>query len=246
MAQLGHPGLHGSYIKNYKLIHNISILIWYYIGMSPYSWKKHHNVNHHQHTNTIDDLDKDWKPFLRTFKDIKWYPIHKYQHFYAPLIYSIGGLYYMWIMPIIFDYNFYSMFYFIFLMLISKKIFHKNYFKYWLIKTMVHSICFTMINNVTHMNEKVQSNSGKGKNFTEAQIFESSNYSENNFLITYLTGGLNYQTEHHLLQSIEPFHLPFLATHLKKKCIHKKNIFNSYFEIYKSHYLYLKNLSKKK
>jgi linoleoyl-CoA desaturase len=90
-----HDGSHDSFSSK-KSINKITAYSLNILGGNAQFWKQKHVVNHHTFTNieTLDD-DIDLKPFLRLHPDqeYKWY--HKYQHFYAGILYCMT--YVFWI-----------------------------------------------------------------------------------------------------------------------------------------------------
>lgn len=69
-----------------------------------------------------------------------------------------------------------------------------------------------------HTTFKTRTNIPKSKDWGEIQICESANFSEKNFFLTYLFGGINYQIEHHLFPKL-PHHLyPKISKIIKQEC----------------------------
>lgn len=67
-----------------------------FIGACTYTWRIRHNLIHHTYTNIVgSDGDLESMPLLRfcVKPGRKWF--HRYQHFYAPLLYCFASL--VWI-----------------------------------------------------------------------------------------------------------------------------------------------------
>lgn len=109
-----HDGNHGAFSKN-GYINQIAGWTLDMIGASAFTWRLQHMLGHHPYTNVLDAdeetekgngvdsalVDKDQEsdpdvfssyPFMRfhPFHKVEWY--HKYQHLYAPVLYSLMTL----------------------------------------------------------------------------------------------------------------------------------------------------------
>src|SRR6266850_6158465 len=84
-----HDGAHGSFSK-YKWINNVAAFSLNILGGNSFMWNMKHNVVHHAYTNVdgIDD-DIDIQPWMRMSETQKKYRLHKYQHIYFWLLYSM-------------------------------------------------------------------------------------------------------------------------------------------------------------
>ncbi len=94
---VGHDALHGSTSDDSRLnaVLGCSMDL---IGASSYLWRITHNVIHHTYTN-IHGTDEDLavSPLLRLspHADRRWF--HRWQHWYAPLLYSFTTLYWVFV-----------------------------------------------------------------------------------------------------------------------------------------------------
>src|SRR5262245_33606978 len=90
-----HDGAHGSFSR-YKWVNDLAALSVNFLGANNFMWKTKHNVIHHAYTNVdgIDD-DIDARPFLRLCESQKYYKMHRYQHWYFWMAYSL--LYIWWV-----------------------------------------------------------------------------------------------------------------------------------------------------
>src|SRR5689334_12779230 len=90
-----HDGAHGSFSTS-KLINLLAAFSLNVLGGNSFMWNMKHNVIHHAYTNVdgIDD-DIDIQPWLRMSANQKKYRLHKYQHIYFWVLYSL--LYLVWI-----------------------------------------------------------------------------------------------------------------------------------------------------
>lgn len=116
-----------------------------------------------------------------------------------------------------------------------------------IIEAITFSLLFTLINHITHDNELAEyNNEGKGC-WYKHQLKSTANWSCNNMFITHLLGGINYQNEHHLFQSVHHYHYPAIRKIVKQTCEEynvKYNEFSNYQSALYSHYKLLKKYSK--
>jgi len=90
-----HDACHGSY-SSHKWTNNVMGLTMNALGGNAYIWKQKHNILHHTYTN-IEGMDDDiaQSKLLRQSPTQKWMPIHRYQHIYLTLAYSLTI--FMWV-----------------------------------------------------------------------------------------------------------------------------------------------------
>ena len=93
MAGIGmnvmHDGNHDSF-SSIKWVNKFMGASMYFLAGNAYNWKIQHNILHHTFTN-IKGLDEDIDAgrIIRFSKNSEWLKIHKYQVFYAPLLYGL-------------------------------------------------------------------------------------------------------------------------------------------------------------
>jgi linoleoyl-CoA desaturase len=89
----GHDASHNTALKSKKanqILHFFSFLA---IGIDPLLWGLRHLRSHHLYANIEgSDIDIDKNPFLRLAPSHPRTPKHKYQHYYAPLVYMLALL----------------------------------------------------------------------------------------------------------------------------------------------------------
>ncbi len=90
-----HDACHGSYSSR-KWVNGLLSFTMNALGSNAMIWKIKHNILHHTYTN-IDGLDDDIAklPVLRLCPTQPRMPIHKYQHKYMFLVYSLSSL--LWV-----------------------------------------------------------------------------------------------------------------------------------------------------
>lgn len=240
-----HDGGHGSFSKS-KVINQVAALSLNVLGGNSFMWNVKHNIIHHAFTN-IDGVDDDIniQPFMRMSATQKKYKIHRYQHYYFWLLYSM--LYLLWMLVL--DYNKYfknkigvtplkqmstsdHIVFWVFkalniVMFIALPIYMVG-FSAWIIGFLtftvvtgfVISIVFQLAHTVEHTSFPMP-NEITGKLEDEwaiHQIKTTANFATNNRLVSWLVGGLNFQIEHHLFPKISHIHYPEISKIIRQAC----------------------------
>ncbi len=273
-----HDGNHGSF-SNRKWVNKLMGSSIYILAGNAYNWQIQHNVLHHTFTN-IHGHDEDLAAgrILRFSKHSKWFPYHKYQHFYSFLLYglmtinwAITGDFFQTIRYLKRKLSFKKS--------ISPKkqwinlIFTKIiYFTIWIVLPMVFlnlawwkiligffilhyiaGVILTIVFQLAHVVEKVEmplpSNLGNMKNsWAIHQLFTTSNFSTNNKILNWFSGGLNFQVEHHLFPKISHIHYKKISKIVKKTVLEFNLPYNEYRttrDAIKSHFNFLKLMGTK-
>lgn len=240
-----HDGSHGSFSNN-KFFNKLAGFSINILGASGIMWNNKHNIIHHTYTN-IDGIDDDIeiKPLLRMCKTQKKYFIHRYQHIYVWLLYTL--LLIVWLF--VSDYTKYfrkkvgtvpikkmSAFDHVafwvakagyFFMMVILPIYMVGFMS-WLIGFLVFtlfagfilSIVFQLAHTVEETSFPVpEGDTNKIENeWAIHQIQTTANFATKNKLISWLVGGLNFQVEHHLFPKISHVHYPEISKIIKKTC----------------------------
>ena len=84
-----HDGAHGSFSK-YKWLNGAAAFSLNVLGGSSFMWNVKHNIIHHAYTNIdgVDD-DIDIQPWLRMSSTQPKLAMHRYQHIYFWIFYSL-------------------------------------------------------------------------------------------------------------------------------------------------------------
>lgn len=94
---IAHDAAHGA-ISKHKVVNNLFLFLFDLLGANSYMWKKRHVYSHHIYPNIIhNDADLKQNPMVRIFPEDNYQSYHKYQHFYAPflyLLYTINWLFF--------------------------------------------------------------------------------------------------------------------------------------------------------
>jgi len=240
-----HDGGHGSYSDkkwlNEIMGHSLNVM-----GASTYFWKFKHNIVHHTYTNIEGhDDDIDIKPFIRTNKDQKRYFFHKFQHIYALFLYSITYLFWwayndfvkyfsgkilekkipemktkehigFWLTKVIHIA--------VFIVLPILVVGWKNALIGYLIISGVTGIIISIVFQLAHVVEDVDFPTPDAEtlkieeNWFVHQLQTTANFSTKSKFVSWMTGGLNFQVEHHLFPRISHIHYPAISRIVQQVC----------------------------
>lgn len=235
MAGIGlsimHDANHGSYSRN-QTVNNVLGYLLNYIGGYHLNWKIQHNLLHHSYTN-VEGFDEDIDaPIMRLSPNRERKGIHRYQAFYAPLIYGIMTLY--WISTKDFGQlkrydrkNLLASQKRSFKNALTELIVNKIWYAgialalpiifsglpWWQILigfVVMHMICglvLALIFQTAHVIEETEffvpdENSSVENTWAIHQMRTTANFADRSLIFSWLIGGLNYQIEHHLFPNI--------------------------------------------
>ena len=240
-----HDGGHGSFSPS-KTWNKIAAFSANALGASAIMWNNKHNIIHHTYTN-IDGVDDDIeiKPLLRMCPTQKKYVIHRFQHIYVWILYTLLLLVWLFVS----DYTKY------FKQKVGdvaiKKMSPYDHFAFWAAKAgyafmmialpiymlgftawlvgflvmvlfagFVLSIVFQLAHTVEETAFPVAAfDSNRIENeWAIHQIETTANFATKNKLISWLVGGLNFQIEHHLFPKISHIHYPAISEIIKNTC----------------------------
>ena len=240
-----HDGAHGSF-SQHKWINNLAGLSLNFLGANVFMWKTKHNVIHHTYTNIAEvDDDLNARPFLRLCEAQKPYKIHRFQHMYFWLVYSF--LYFWWVfvtdyrkyftqkigvIPVrnmeISDHLLFWGFKALHLVLFVIIPIQYVGFSVWLIGFLTYAFSAGFVLSlVFQLAHSVQGTDFPTPNTDTGNIEEvwivhqlktTANFATKNKIVSWFTGGLNYQIEHHLFPGISHVHYPALRRIVKQAC----------------------------
>jgi linoleoyl-CoA desaturase len=269
-----HDGSHGSFSKSRKL-NEMASLLFNVLGANAFMWNTKHNVIHHSYTNIdgVDD-DLDARPFLRLCETQQHHKIHKFQHFYFWLVYAM--LYFFWVfftdyakyftrkvgsmplkkMKLADHFSFWGFKVFHAIIFVILPIYMVGFLpwligflSYGLFAGFVMSIVFQLAHTVeeTHFPIPVQATNKMEDEWAIHQIKTTANFATHNKVISWFTGGLNFQVEHHLFPKISHVHYPALNKIIKETCAEYGIGYNEFPKMrlaVASHVSHLKQLSR--
>lgn len=212
---VGHDTFFKSRIANRRICFSVGVLF----GANLKLWRDQHE-HHHDHPNTPDDTDAE-VPFLRLHKDQKWKWYHKFQPYYAFILYTLG--YFSWVMmrdirrclrgiPGV-----------------SKPMQGREKWKFFLEKTLyvlfmigfplymdgyralgllgiifiTTGFCLALIFQPAHINtlsEAVDRSEAEKMGWVELQLRTTMDFGTRSRFLSFLLGGLNFQAIHHIVR----------------------------------------------
>ena len=240
-----HDGAHGSFSRK-PWVNDLMGYSLNAMGGSVYLWKCKHNVNHHTYTNVegMDD-DIDIKPWIRTHEDQKKYWFHRFQHIYWVVLYGVTYLLWIFIQDFtkyfkgkIGDTKFHKMDikeHFIFW--ITKLLYVAVFIVvplFWvgfigtligyLVISFVCGFIISIVFQLAHIVENTKFSTPDKEiykieeEWAVHQVKTTANFATKSKIVSWLTGGLNFQVEHHLFPRISHVHYPKISQFVRETC----------------------------
>jgi linoleoyl-CoA desaturase len=269
-ASLGHQGFHQALVPSKVINDLIAYTSFLFSGVDGKLWRLRHMLDHHPHTNVHGhDNDLDSPTFLRLAPYTEWRWYHRYQPFYAPLVYSSGTVitifYSDWfclknaiergvgfksktglIAGFIARKAFFVAVWFVIPLLLVEGLTLAWVTAYFLIASVpVAWLLFPI--GMAHMNDHAAFyDEPNAVDFAELQIETTVDFCPNNRMMTLLYGGLNSHLAHHLFPKVASCHHVKLYATLREQApeVFSRKIDLNLVELYRSHFRYLKKLSK--
>lgn len=240
-----HDGAHGSFSK-YKLVNGLAAFSLNILGGNSFMWNVKHNVIHHAYTNIdgVDD-DIDIQPWMRMSSTQKKYSLHKYQHLYFWILYSLFYIFWIFVLDyqkyfkkqvgtiplkkmslpdhlVFWGFKLFHAFLFVGLpiYLLGFTSWLIGFIIFTLVAGFVLSIVFQLAHTVEHTSFP-QPDAITGRLDDEWAIHQlktTANFATNNRIVSWLVGGLNFQIEHHLFPKISHVHYPAISKIIRKAC----------------------------
>lgn len=270
-----HDKVHGSYTphKIWNLILEIPIL---FIGAEPTIWHIEHDLNHHHFTN-IDGTDQDIKSrFLFRFTPHqKRRGFHRFQAYYAPLLYGLLLFEWLSIKDFIKVREFRATGQIatkregriLILSIFFKKLLFHGFFlgiplflsENWMLTGLFYflmlftgGLFMTLIFQLAHVTEGVSFYSEEKKpvsmDWAEFQLQTTANFSVGNRFVTGLLGGLNHQIEHHLFPEIHHSHYSQITQKVfnqAKEYGYPYHVYPTFLQALVAHFRHINRLGKK-
>jgi linoleoyl-CoA desaturase len=232
MLGVMHDGSHGA-ASEHRFVNRL--LEWTLVaaGGSAVSWHHEHVVRHHANTNVLGhDSDLETGGLLRFHAGQPWRPIHRYQHWYAWLLYGLVLFKWTW-----FD-DFDDVFADRYGLTPRQRLFHLMeallakvsqssiffvvpallwgwpraaafYLVHFFLGGLLMATTFVLahLSGVQAMPRRPDE---APRDWAVFQLATSANFATGNRLLTWLIGGLNYQVEHHLFPTVSHRHYPWI------------------------------------
>ena len=279
MAMIGfnvmHDACHGSFSSK-KWMNNLFGFSINILGGNAFMWKQKHNIIHHTYTN-VDGIDDDisFSTLIRSCETQQWKPVHRVQHLYLPIMYSLTSFAWMFGTDYVkyftkkvhttpmskMDTSEHFIFWISKLINISYYIIIPLLLKGWLfwllffaslhiVLGLVLAVVFQLAHIVEHTEFEVATIEPKmvESEWAVHQVKTTANFAPKNKIISWMVGGLNFQIEHHLFPRISHIHYPELSKIVKKTCEKFNLPYNQYptmWSAFVSHYRMMRKLGRK-
>jgi linoleoyl-CoA desaturase len=235
-----HDANHGAYSSN-RVVNRLLGMTLDVLGGSSYIWHWKHNISHHTYTN-LDGADNDInvRPFARLCPAQPRNPIHRFQHFYMWALY--GFLHPQWQVEDITQllrarigqrpfprprgWNL--------VQLISGKVAFVGWafvvpallHSWWVVilfyatTSMVLGVVLSVVFQLSHCVEEAEFPGGDQLPSAWAvhQVRSTIDFAQDNPILTWYLGGLNFQIEHHLFPRVCHVHYPRVAKIVRATC----------------------------
>jgi linoleoyl-CoA desaturase len=251
-----HDANHGSYSTK-TWLNDLLGLSMNAMGASAFFWKQKHNIIHHTYTN-VDGIDDDIakSPIIRHCESQRWVPAHKIQHLYLLPVYSLGTLFWIFIM------DFTKYFTGRIFTTTAWKMSTKNHIIFWATKILYISfymvipamiwgvgswlagffilnaamgLTMSIVFQLAHVVENTEFETvalDETKHvetaWAEHQLKTTSNFAMGNKVVSWFVGGLNFQIEHHLFPKVSHIHYPAISKIVMEKCRQYNMPYNKY------------------
>jgi len=238
-----HDGGHGSFSSS-KTINRIAALSLNFLGGSSFLWNIKHNMIHHTFTNVHghdDDIQNE--PFLRLCKSQKHRVYHRFQFIYWVFIYGLMYVSWIFILDVMkyfrksiaskenirIDVKTHIGFWLTKILYIGTFIVVPLQFMPWQdflvgFGVWVYStgLIISVVFQLAHAVEETSFVEGETKelenDWAVHQVLTTANFGSESRLLSFFTGGLNQQVEHHLFPRISHIHYPRLSPIVRETC----------------------------
>lgn len=264
---IAHDAAHQVLFEHKTLNNFIFYILFQLTGYNPDIWKENHVIGHHTHPN-IKDIDPHFPetPLIRYAEWQKWRWFHRYQIYYVPILYCIHSIVYFFIEEPMIFLNIHQhikltsreiliglagkLFYFTLFFLIPifwLKIPISLMLILFLVSHIIVSIIMTLVIGINHLTTDtliLEHRNSEKYSWAELQIRSTVDFSTNSKIASWLIGGFNIHTLHHLFPSICHTHyrnlMPIYMETLKDFDMEYHE--NSFIHLVISHFKYLKKL----
>lgn len=265
-----HDAGHGNYSKNQKW-NDVLVLSLNLVGGNAFLWKFKHNILHHTYTNLIGNDEDIEIPFMRVHKWQKLKKYHRYQHIYCFFLYTTTYFLWIWVADFVKYFTgkinkheapkkslkehlvfWLSKAFYVFYM-VYIPIQHLGIQEFLIGYAILCATCglfISVIFQLAHIVEGTENPSVNEKNEVENEwvkheIETTANFATKNKFVTWFSGGLNFQIEHHIYPKINHAHYPALQPFVQEICVEYGINYNespTFFSAIASHTRCLKKL----
>ena len=270
---ISHDAVHESITGNKRLDSLIFHLTFNPLGPNAYLWKIRHNNAHHFFVNIPgSDMDIEGTSLLRVAPHVPWRPLHRFQHLYCSLFYSVFTLH--WIL--FKDFKIMRMKSFgsmtdikhsplRWVEMIAWKLFYFSYMIALPVATLPYHVTTVLLGYVafqlfvsfwlllffaaSHIAMEshyvIQDDAGHiPHSFLEHQLLTSVDYHAQNRIFGFIFGGFNAHVAHHMFPQICSVHYPALTRIIRDTAQAHGLPYHelSFFQIIRSHFRLMKTL----
>ena len=243
---IGHDAAHNAIFKKPKSNRRL-LIIFEILGTSSYNWKNRHLGAHHVFPNVMNyDSDIQQTNIVKIFPKDEHKSYHAFQHFYMPILYLVYILRWVFYRDFkdaksknigVFDNSNYprkevykmilfKLFYFIqmvVLPIIFLDVSPAIILLAFLSLLLFGSLIITLVLLSTHVGEdsnfpEPNENNVLPHSWSHHQIYTTSDFGTESYLINNLFGGFNHHVIHHLFPHICHIHYPKITPILKEVC----------------------------
>ncbi len=272
-----HDSIHNSFSANPKINLFLARSSCIILGVSRYFWRYKHNVLHHSFTNVLQwDDDLETRGCLRMSPRQPWEKKFKNQHIYCWFLYSLATIEWIFIKDFVHYFTmrinqfqkypamsqkdkieFWTVKVVYFSGFIAVPFLFQPFWKCVVGLVIFHlmlGLSVTLIFNLAHVMEKSSFPEPRGESppsfeseWAVLQLATTVNFGRNNKLLTWFSGSLNYQIEHHLFPKVSHTHYPEISKILIRTAAEFRlpyNDYPTYASALKSHFRALKELNK--
>jgi linoleoyl-CoA desaturase len=213
-----------------------------FVGGSSYVWHWKHNVHHHTNPNLVGlDVDIDVQPFLRQAPEQRWHPAHRYQHLYVWFLYALLGVKWHFVddfhdvlvgrigtqqMPRPRGWDLVGfvggkLFFYSWSLIIPLMLHPIGWvLLVHLLASVTVSLCLASTFQAAHCVEEANfpAHDAPQVEWAVHQVRTCADFAQHNALWSWLLGGLNFQTEHHLFPRLSHVQLVAVAPVVRRVC----------------------------
>ncbi|MEO5906202.1 MAG: acyl-CoA desaturase [Saprospiraceae bacterium] len=268
-----HDANHGSYSSR-RWVNDIMSHTANMLGVNSLFWKQKHNVIHHTYTN-VDGVDDDIikNPMFRMCPTQKHMWIHKFQYLYCVPLYGLTSI--VWVFVSDFAKYFQGkiqttkmppmvpkehaifwltkvLYIFFYVVLPIYIVGFVPFIIGFAIAHFTLGIALSLVFQLAHVVESTHFEDAKidtplhiQDEWAIHQVRSTADFATKNKIISWFTGGLNFQIEHHLYPRVSHVHYPVIHNIVKEVCEDHSVRFNNYPSMgsaLMSHFRFLKQL----
>ena len=265
-----HDASHNVLFKNPDY-NRIAVYFGDLMGMNSYIWNIRHNMQHHTFTNIVGgDILLDSVPLIRVSQYQKKYSFQKYQALYAPLLYAVYSIFWVFVLDLSFFLRkemgniknirhsraewlklfFFKSFYLVYMILIPVLVINISLTQVIAGFFIYHGAAGLLLSSIVvlgHCVEEVQyvepdANGLINNSWMQHEWDTTSDCATNSRLLHWISGGLNTHLAHHLYPKICHCHYYDITRIIKEHCKEKEVRYphHNFIEAIISHFRFLK------